>query len=215
MTLNKFFVLLVSFLIMSQGFAQIPGGYQKLEEAGSFKNKVVENAKLTESLSSDFTQEKHLTMMEEVLVSKGRFLFKKENKVRWEYDSPINYTILINENHFIIDNDGKVSTFDTESNKLFKEINNMILMAIRGNFVNDSAFEARYYSNDNYYLAVLNPRDKILKNILDQIEIYFDKKGMDVDKVKFVEPEDDFTLITFTDRKKNIKIEDDQFTIQE
>jgi outer membrane lipoprotein-sorting protein len=215
MTLNKFFVLLVSFLIMSQGFAQIPGGYQKLEEAGSFKNKVVENAKLTESLSSDFTQEKHLTMMEEVLVSKGRFLFKKENKVRWEYDSPINYTILINNNHFIIDNDGKVSSFDTESNKLFKEINNMILMAIRGNFVNDSAFEARYYSNDNYNLAVLNPQDKILKNILDQIEIYFDKKGMDVDKVKFVEPEDDFTLITFTDRKKNIKIEDDQFTIQE
>jgi len=216
MTPNKIVSsLILIFVIISSAYSQIPEGFTSIENPDQVKKLITESAQQTQSLSSDFMQEKHLTMMEEILVSKGRFLFKKENNVRWEYNSPINYTILINENHFIIDNDGKISTFNTESNKLFKEINNMILMAIQGNFVNDSAFDATYFSDNKYYLAVLNPREKILKNILNQIEIYFDKKEMNVEKVKFVEPEDDFTLITFTNRKKNIKIEDDYFTIQE
>lgn len=207
-------LLLLLFLAASLRLvSQVPEGYTKLDDPTQLKSQIIENADNTQSLVSDFIQEKHLTMMEEVLVSKGEFLFKKENKVRWEYDSPINYTILINNNRFLIDNDGKISSYDTESNKMFREINRMILMAIQGNFVNDTAFAAHYFTDGNDYLAVLIPRDKILKNILSRIEIYFDKSGSDVEKVKFVEPEDDYTLITFTNRKKNTKIEDDQFEL--
>ena len=194
-------------------FAQMPEEFTLVKENEKVKNLVTENAVKTQSLSSDFIQEKHLTMMEEVLLSKGRFLFKKENNIRWEYSSPINYTILISNNEFVIDNDGKVSTFDTESNKLFKEINNMILMAIQGDFVNDPDFQATFYKNESLFLAKLKPQDEILKNILETIEIYFDKSDIAVRKIKFIEPEEDFTLITFTNRKKNITINDDQFQI--
>lgn len=215
MTLNKIISFLTLIFVISSAFSQIPEGYTHLENPDQLKKQITDNAQQTQSLSSDFTQEKHLTMMEEVLVSKGRFLFKKENKVRWEYDSPINYTILISNNRFLIDNDGKISTFNTESNKMFREINKMILMAIEGNFVNDTAFAVDYYSGDKDYLAVLTPRDKVLKKILSKIEICFDKTGMNVNQVKFIEPEDDYTLITFTNRKKNIKITDEQFTLPE
>lgn len=203
------FILAFSF----SAFTQIPDGFMEVANTKPLKNKITESAQQTQSLSSDFVQEKHLTMMEEVLVSKGRFMFRKENKVRWEYDSPINYTILINGNQFMIDNDGKISSFDTESNKMFREINRMILMAIQGNFVNDTSFIANYFMNDKYYLAELNPQEKILKNILSSIEIYFDKAGMNVDQIKFIEPEDDYTLIRFANRKKNINIPDEQFTL--
>ena len=213
MRLVKIFTLLLGIALAFSSFAQMPEEFTVVDEIEKVKNLVTENAAQTQSLSSDFIQEKHLTMMEEVLLSKGRFLFKKENNIRWEYSSPINYTILISNNEFVIDNDGKVSIFDTESNKLFKEISNMIMMAIQGNFVNDPDFHATFYENKSLYLAQLKPQDEILKNILETIEIYFDKSDMAVSKVKFIEPEEDFTLITFTNRKKNIAINDDQFQI--
>ena len=146
MNQHKYILTIIAFLLTGLSFGQAPKGFTAFEDEASFKKMVRETSAKTQSISSDFTQEKHLTMMEEVLVSRGRFLFKKENKVRWEYLEPIVYAIIINQNRFIINNDGKISEFDTESNKLFKEINNMIVMAIQGNFVDDPDFAASFFS---------------------------------------------------------------------
>jgi len=215
MKLNKLVLIFFSLILVIQAFSQVTDGFTEVQDISAVKEMISTNADETNSLSSDFIQEKHLTMMEEVLISRGLFLFRQENDVRWEYHSPINYAIVINNNQFMINNDGKISTFDTESNKLFKEINNMILMAIQGNFVDDPGFQASFFADNSHYLTILKPQDEILKNILETIEIYFDKESMAVAKVMFIEPEEDFTLITFTNRKKNTKLEDDQFKISE
>jgi outer membrane lipoprotein-sorting protein len=153
-------------------------------------------------------------MMEEVLVSNGRFLFRKENNVKWEYLSPISYAIIIRDNRFIINNEGKINEFDTESNRLFKEINNMIIMAIQGDFVDKPEFESSFYENEESVLTILNPTDDMLGEILTRIEIRFSKPSMDVVTVRFVEPGEDFTLISFSDRKYNMEINDAAFDVQ-
>lgn len=214
MKLIKILAFLYLIVNAIPAIAQVSDGFTALHQTEEVRKLITENATNTKSLSSDFTQEKHLTMMEEVLVSKGSFLYKKENNVCWEYIAPINYRILIRNEKFTIDNDGKISSFDTESNKLFKEINNMILMAIQGNFVDDPNFSATFLENNAQYLARLKPQDEILKNILETIEIFFNKDDASVTMVKFIEPEEDFTLIKFTNRKQNITITDDQFQIQ-
>lgn len=215
MTLNRVLLSVFVSLLATLSMAQEPGNFSALNQTDQVKKRITARAAQTQSLSSDFIQEKHLTMMEEVLVSKGRFLFKKENNIRWEYYSPINYTILIKNQKFVIDNDGKISFFDTETNKLFKEINNMILMAIQGNFVDDPNFNAIFYENKNQYLAILKPQDELLKNIMETIQIFFSKEDMSVTKINFIEPEEDFTLIKFTNRKQNMTIADEQFEIKQ
>jgi outer membrane lipoprotein carrier protein len=199
------------FLLIGYTFGQAPKGFTEIVDKESFKKKVKETSEQTQSISSDFIQEKYLTMMEEVLVSNGRFLFKKENKVKWQYLDPIVYAIIINQNRFTINNDGKISEFDIESNKLFKEINNMIVMAIQGDFVDNPDFSAKFYQDEKRYLAILVPQNELLVDILSQIEIYFLKENTAVDEVIFVEPGDDFTKIVFKNRKANIKISDEQF----
>lgn len=199
------------FLLIGSTFGQAPKGFSELEDKESFKKKVKETSEQTQSISSNFIQEKHLTMMEEVLVSNGRFLFKKENKVKWEYLDPIVYAIIINQNYFTINNDGKISEFDTKSNKLFREINNMIVMAIQGDFVDNPDFSAQFYQDEKRYLAILVPQNELLGDILTQIEIYFQKENTAVDEVIFVEPGDDFTKIVFKNRKANFEISDEQF----
>jgi len=205
-------ILLPVFLLLPVSLtAQIPEGFIAVKNVAAVKEGVRKASAEMNSLTSKFIQEKHLTMMDEVLLSKGNFLFKKENNIRWEYTTPIRYAIIIRGNRFVINNDGKISEFDTQSNRLFKEINNMILMAISGNFVDNPDFEASFYENDTYYLVSLKPENERLKNILQSIDIWFDKKDFGVRKVKFVEPEGDFTLIVFTGRKINVDIPDNQF----
>jgi outer membrane lipoprotein-sorting protein len=41
------------------------------------------------SLESDFVQERHLSMLEDVLISRGRFYYKKRARLRWELTNPV------------------------------------------------------------------------------------------------------------------------------
>ncbi|HEY9114052.1 MAG TPA: outer membrane lipoprotein carrier protein LolA [Bacteroidales bacterium] len=212
--LNKLGFLAIAVLINFSVYSQKTDDFALAQNTEEIKQKIAASSAEINSLSSNFTQEKHLTMMEEVLVSKGNFQFKKENKVRWTYTQPIDYAIIINENQFIILNEGKVSTFDISSNRMFSEINQMIVMAIKGNFVDSKEFKAAFFENKEFYKIALTPVNEQVASMLNSIEIYFDKKDMSVGKVKFIEPGDDFTLITFTDRKLNSNIPDKTFSLK-
>jgi outer membrane lipoprotein-sorting protein len=41
------------------------------------------------TLKSDFVQERHLGMLEDILISKGRFYYKKQDRLRWEMTKPV------------------------------------------------------------------------------------------------------------------------------
>jgi len=175
-------------------------------------NKVSEN---TRTIQSDFIQEKHLTMLEEVIISKGRFLFRKENDVRWEYSSPINYVIVIYEGKFRIKNDEKISEFDIGSNALFQQINKMIVTAIRGDFVDNPEFEASFFESAKQYRVKLKALNKQVAEMLAGIEIFFSKETLAVERVMFIEPGEDYTNIIFNNRKVNIEITDNQFELND
>ena len=48
------------------------------------------------TLKSDFVQEKHLGMLEDVLISKGRFYYKKQDRLRWELTNPVSSGFAVN-----------------------------------------------------------------------------------------------------------------------
>jgi outer membrane lipoprotein-sorting protein len=205
------FLLFLSTFVQLLLFSQAPEGMRKVDDAGTVKSMIRNSSDTTFSISSDFQQEKNLTMMEEILLSSGRFLFKKENNVRWEYLKPFNYAIIVSGNRFTINNDGKITEYDTGSNKLFKEINNMIVMAIQGSFADDQDFSTTFYEDDHDYMARLVPVDVLVGDVLQTIEIRFDKKTMAVREVTFIEPGEDYTRIVFSNRQTNIQIADEQF----
>lgn len=201
-----FFILIVlsSFQIKTEGF-------NKLKDVDSLISKIKTYTSETISIKSNFIQEKHLTMLEEVLISEGHFIFQKENNVLWEYTHPIDYAIIVYDSKFIIRDVDKFSEFNIESNRMFKEINNMIITSVSGNFLNNPDFEATYFENNEFYLVNLIPVKPEVKNMLSEIEIYFDKKDISVSKVKFIEPGDDFTLIKFFNKEFNQPIPEQVF----
>ena len=212
MKINTLIVSII-FIIYASSLVAQNSEFNPVVDINALKSKLVAHAASTNSIKSDFVQEKHLWMLNEVLISKGEFLFKKENSVKWQYLTPIEYTIIIHNGIFTIINNKKVSKFSIDSNPLFHEINNMIVTAIRGDFIDNPDFGSSFYNNNEYYLAKLIPTNSNVSSMLETIEIYFNKKNMQVVKVVFREPGDDFTLITFQNKKINSELSDDRFLI--
>jgi outer membrane lipoprotein-sorting protein len=208
----------ISFLfflfITSVSFAQIPAGYKPVKDTASFKQKMEAQSKLINSIESDFTQEKYLSVMSENIVTKGHFLFKKINMLRWEYTSPYSYLIVINKDKMFIKDNGKINKYDINSNKMFKSINEMMVATVQGNLLNNKDYKANFFEGDKFYLIELSPVQKAAKDFLKTIQLYINKTDYSVEKVKMIEPSDDYTSIDFTNRKTNQTIGDEKFTVK-
>ena len=51
--------------------------FKTMKDTALFKQKLLEKSKATNSIESNFTQEKNLSMLSEKIISKGHFYFKK------------------------------------------------------------------------------------------------------------------------------------------
>lgn len=211
---KKILILTTCFLaIFLNGNAQ-ETGFNPIDNSTEFKNKINLLASNTHSIQSDFIQEKHLSFLSENILSKGKFAFKNPNLLRWEYAEPINYIIVFNKKSILINDDGKVSSFDTQSNKMFSEINNMMIGTIQGSLFNDSErFNVKYYESEKQYLLELEPKMAEMKSMLKTIKIFIDKSDNSVSSIKMVETSDDYTKIDFVNRKLNLPIHDEKFKL--
>lgn len=203
---------IIFFFILFSAYSQ--NNFVLVNDVESLNKIIKENSLKVTSIKSDFEQHKVLSMLEETLISEGNFLYKKENNVKWQYTSPFEYTIIIANGKFMINNEGRISEFDLNSNEMFRQINNMIITAISGDFIDNDDFSVIFKENNNFYLAELMPVEETVSEMLEAINIYFNKENLGVEKVKFIEPGDDYTLIVFKNREQNITLNDNEFQIK-
>ena len=211
--LNKITLILGLFVVQLTSIAQADG-YSVMKNVDDFKAKAKAVADKTTSISSDFVQKKVLSIMEEEIISKGKFLFKKENSIRWEYKEPFVYLIIINDGEIFIKDDNKENKFDMKSNKTFKGINDMIVNSVSGNIMDDENYIVSYYESASNYMVQLTPKDEKLKEYMSLIKVYFDKISYDVVRVKMMEESEDYTSIEFKNRVVNSDIADEKFTFK-
>ena len=206
-------IILIFVIGITSSFSQ-DKSFKKVTNLEQLKTKISEYSDKTNSIKSDFIQEKHLEILENPLISKGKFLYKKQNNIRWEYIEPLKYIIVIHKGKFTIKDETKVSEYDIESNKMFKEINNMIITSMKGDIINNKDFNSSFFENKTFYLAKLKPNKKEIADFISSIEIYFDKTDFSVSKVIMVETEEDYTKITFKNKSINSAINDNLFIVK-
>ena len=206
-------LLFINLVSTSLLFAQ-QKDFKAMTDTSTFKTKLQEKAKLTSTIESNFVQEKNLSMLSEKIISKGHFCFKKTKLLRWEYLSPTAYLIVINNDKIYIKDGKKVNKYDTNSNKLFKGINDMMLNSVQGNVLNHKDFKISYFENEKYYLVEMLPKTKEMKEYIKIISMYFDKNDYTVSKIRTTELSDDYTSIEFSNKKINETIADSQFVVK-
>jgi len=189
-------------------------GYKPVTDMATFKQDFTTTAQKTQTIKSDFVQEKNLSMLADKIVSKGKFWFKKNNLVRIEYTHPFQYLMVMNQNNVYIKDGQKENKMSTRSNKLFQQINKITVDCIQGTALNNTDFTIKVFENTQGYLIEMTPVTRTLKEFFKNINIAVAKKDYAVTKIDMIEPGGDNTVINFLNREINTNIPDAIFAIK-
>ena len=187
--------------------------HKPLPDENTFRQKLEEMAANTQSIKSDFKQEKHLSILSNALISEGELIFKKPNLLKWAYEKPFQYVIVLDGKEIKMKDEEKTSTFDITSSKTFKQINDLIVSSVNGDILKEDQFDITYFQDEKNYIAFLVPKDAQMKKFVSKIELFFDKNDLTVNRLILREPNDDYTLINFSEKKINTNITDEAFRI--
>lgn len=206
---NVLFSVLFLSLSLFSGFAQ----EQKMadSEVATFKNAVNAVAKNTKTLTTDFTQSKHMDFLSKDIETSGKMNFKTPNMLQWQYVKPYQYSIVFKNNKIFINDAGKKNNIDKGNSKMFDKLNKLIVGSVNGNMFDENEFTISYFKTKDFNITKLLPKDAALKKYVKQMELYFDKTGNTVSQVKMIEPSNDYTKIIFKNKVINAKIDDSVF----
>jgi outer membrane lipoprotein-sorting protein len=205
--------IIISLVLLSSFASQAQ--YTVIEDISEFKTRVDALTESTMSMSSDFSQEKHLSFMSEPIVTKGIFKFMKPGSIRWEYTKPFSYILIIKDNQLLIDDEGNQNEIDLGNNAMFKEVNGIMSNALMGKVLEDDGkFSSVVEKSDKDYRITLLPKDETMLTYIQKIEVFFDLDSLIVSEVILRESEEDFTLIKFTNKALNANIDEAEFAIK-
>lgn len=195
--MNKLFYIL--FLLAYTATAQTP---LSLTEASLLKKKVQDQAQKTQTMTVDFVQLKHMDFLSNDIETSGHLALKQPNLVKWEYTKPFHYSVLFKDNTLYINDAGKKSDVNLGSNKLFDQLNTLIVNSITGDLFKDHEFEISYFKSGEGHEVLFIPKNNKLKRYISQFRLIFDTEAY-VTQVTMTEPSGDYTIITFSNRQLN------------
>ena len=209
----KLYFLIFAFLMVNFLYAQYPG-YSQLTNYAKLKSEFSAATQKTLTIKSDFVQEKNLSMLSEKIVSKGKFWFRKDNQVRMEYTQPFQYLMIINKDKVYVKDGQKENQISSKSNKLFQQINKIMIDCMQGTTLDNADFRTRIFENKTDYLVELVPVVKGLKELFKNINVLVDKKDYSVNTILLQEVAGDNTTINFLNKELNTNLQDALFTIK-
>ena len=177
------------------------------------ENRSAEATASTESIQSDFSQEKMLTMLSEKINSTGKFWYRKKDKLRMEYIHPYPYLMILNGGKIFVKDGQKENQFSANSSKIFQQVNRILIDCVSGNMLNNPDFQARIFENAGSFLIEFQPTAKNLKELYKNINIVIDKKDYTATAVEMIEVSGDKTIIRFQNKVLNAPIPDSVFNI--
>ena len=181
-------------------------------EAAVFRQNVGSVAKRIKSLTTDFTQYKHMDFLAKDIETSGRMSFKEPSMLQWQYLKPYNYSIVFKKGKILINDEGRKSQMDAGSSKIFAKLNKLIVGSVSGDMFDDDEFVITYFKTKTQNIARLVPKDPALKKYLKQVELSFDPADAMVTQVRLIETAEDFTRIVFRNKKINVPISDAVFS---
>ena len=189
-------------------------GYTPVTDLVKFKTAFAAVALKTTSIKSDFAQDKNLSMLSEKITSKGNFWFKKDSRVRMEYTQPFKYLMILNKDKVYVKDGSKESKVSTKSNKMFQQINKIMIDCMQGTMLDNTDFKTRVFENKITALVELTPVSKGMKEMFKSINVVVDKKDFSVTSIQMLELSGDNTIMRFTNKELNAAIADNLFDIK-
>lgn len=208
--MNKLILFTFSLLCSVGALAQ-PKGYQAIKNVAEFQQKLSSTTAALKSLQADFVQTKHLALLADKIVSKGQFSYQKEDKVRIEYKTPFQYLMVMNGGAILVRDEQKSTRINTRNSKMMQSINRIMVDCMSGKVYSNPDFTVTAFSGAGRDVLLLHPVSAELQRIYSGIEVYLNKRDMDVAMLVLKEPNGDNTEMIFTGTRHNLALNESLF----
>lgn len=206
--MKKHIYILILSLAALTSVAQTPQERQAIQQ-------ISRAAAAMKTMQADFVQTKHLRMLGEKMVSRGRMCYQQSDKLRWEYTKPYAYTFILNGNSVMMSKGGRRDVVDVNRNKVFREIARMMMSSVVGTCLTDSRnFKVSMTVDKHTYTATLLPQKKDVKAMFTRIVLVFNRRTSVVSKVTMYEKNGDRTEITLDNVRTGAAVSPTEFTIK-
>ena len=157
-----------------------------------------------ERISSDFVQERHLSMLKKDIIVKGRFYYEKPDRLRWEQREPVVGGFIVNGSTIRRwGEDGKVETARLGSDPLFGLFVNQVFAWCKG----DADWLKKRYAikviDRNPPVLRLTPLMKGEKRFLERLSVTFSEDLSSVERVEIQTKDKDSISTTFVNTSIN------------
>ena len=202
-------------LILLFVFVSVHLSLMAQQSEAQIRQAITQAVSTMKTMQCDFTQTKHLKMLNDKMTSKGRMYYQQTNRLRWEYTSPYSYTFILNDDKVLLKNAQRNDVIDVNKNKLFREIARIMMNSVVGtSLTDDKSFKSTIATNGSEWTASLLPQRKDLKQLFQKIILHFNRTNAMVKQVELIERNGDKTVIELNNIKTNEKISADMFTIR-
>lgn len=213
MLMRKVLATLAMCVIGLGAYAQ-PKGFSAVKNLSGFQQSLSKSSAAVQTIQSDFSQVKNLSLLADKIKSKGKFYFKKEDKVRIEYTTPFTYLLVMNAGQILVKDEQKTNKVNTKNSKTMQSVNRIMVDCMRGTVLSNPDFKTTVYENGQSYLLSMAPATEGMKKMFKQIDVYMNKGSYDVHRLSMVEQGGDYTDMDFTNAKHNLPLNDALFKVK-
>lgn len=190
------------------------GGRSLVKDAAPVLQAIAKASEGLGTIRSDFVQKRHIDLLANDVESSGTLTFAKPDRVRWEYNKPYSYIIVLDKTKITIRNNAKTNSFNAGSNEFFKQLSGIIKGLVQGDLLSNPAFTSTLFDDGRFWVAVMVPVDKAMQDYLSKVELTFDKNTKMVVSVRMIEPSGDFTHIVFLNQRYNEVVDPNTFVLK-
>jgi len=207
------FIFLILLVPAGVSGSQTPESREVSQEKDHIFSELAKAANKVTTLKSDFVQERHLGMLEDILISKGRFYYKKQDRLRWELTQPVASGFAVNGSRAKRWNgkSGRSQTFEVSREPFIKLFTSQVFAWAAADFKKLQKEYQITVLNDAPVDLKLIPTRSQEKKYLAYFRIVFTADGSHVNTVEVHEAGGDFTRIEFFNAVINDSLPDTLF----
>lgn len=170
-----------------------------------FINELENKTSTIQTITCKFTQTQSLSVLSNKVVKSGMFYYKRPEQILLMFDNG-DYIKMTSEN-FQMKNGNKVNEMKVDSNPMLRELKKILSACMTGDVINTTKdFQHELKQGEANYTVVLKPKKKRAASKIKEIMLVFDKKDMCLSKMKMTQPNGDYTLYEFFEKKLNSQI---------
>lgn len=182
-------------------------------EVAVFLDVLAKRASEVTALSARFEQVKRIEMIKGELVSHGKFLYSKENKIAFMYEKPGKYSMIMNGSYMKMVTASGTSTMNLSANPVMKQMQELITAVFTGELKESANYDIVFSMAADKINASVKPKSARLQSVISIINIVFSKDSGDILEISVKEGSGGTTNYRFFDQTINQNIDNEIFRI--